>query len=65
VQLNLAGMGKISSSAKVIVLAGGLRDENSFAEPQKISPKEATLVISSPEFQHEFPANSLTIIRLK
>ncbi len=65
VRLNLAGLGKISSAAKAIVLAGGLRDENSFSEPQKISPRETALNISTPEFQHEFPANSFTIIRLK
>ena len=65
VQLNLAGMEKISANAKIIVLAGNLRDENSFAEPQKISPKESALTISRPKFTHEFPANSFTIIRLK
>ena len=64
-QLSLAGLGKISPDAKMTVLAGGPNDENSFAEPQKISPKEAVLKIPGPEFQHEFPANSFTVLRLK
>jgi alpha-L-arabinofuranosidase len=64
VQLNLSGTGAISS-AKITVLAGEPDDENSFADPQKISPKESALEISGPEFQHEFPANSFTVIRLK
>jgi alpha-L-arabinofuranosidase len=65
VQLNLTGLGNISSDAKLIVLAGEPNDENSFAGPQSISPKESVLNISSPAFQHDFPANSLTILRLK
>jgi len=65
VQLNLAGMGKAASEAKLTVLAGEPNDENSFADPQKISPKESILNISSPSFQHKFPANSFTILRLK
>ena len=64
-KLNFAGLGKISSAAKIIVLAGELRDENSFTEPQNISPQEIVKKISSPKFQYKFPANSFTIIRLK
>jgi alpha-L-arabinofuranosidase len=65
VQLNLAGMGKILRGAKITVLAGKPGDENSLAGPQKFSPKETVLKISGPKFQHKFPANSLTILRLK
>jgi alpha-N-arabinofuranosidase len=64
VQMKLAGAGKISSGARLTVLAGQPGDENSFAEPQKISPRESVLNISSPAFQHEFPANSFTVLRL-
>jgi alpha-L-arabinofuranosidase len=65
VQLNLAGMGKISGSAKLTVLAGQPDDENSFATPQIISPKQSVLKISGAKFQHEFPANSFTVLRLQ
>ena len=65
VQLNFAGLAKVSSAVKITVLTGEMRDENSFAEPQKVSPKETVLKISSTQFQHEFPANSLTVLRLK
>jgi alpha-L-arabinofuranosidase len=65
VQLNLTGLGKISSEAKNIVLAGEPGDANSFAEPQKISPKEGVLEIPGADFSHEFPANSFTVLRLK
>jgi len=66
VQMNLATvMAKISPRAKITVLAGEPNDENSFAAPQKISPKEAVLDVSGPQFQHEFPANSFTVLRLQ
>jgi alpha-L-arabinofuranosidase len=65
VQLNLAGMGKISGGAKLTVLAGQPGDENSFADPQKVTPRETALKISGAKFQHEFPANSFTVLRIK
>ncbi len=65
VRLNLAGLGNVSGDAKLTVLAGEPNDENSFAEPQKISPKQSALKISGAEFQHEFPANSFTVLRVK
>jgi alpha-L-arabinofuranosidase len=65
VQLDLAGMGKISLTEKIIVLAGEPGDANSFAEPQKVSPKEDVLEIPGADFSHEFPANSFTVLRLK
>jgi alpha-L-arabinofuranosidase len=65
VQLNLAGMSNVTGDAKLTVLTGGPNDENSFANPQNISPKESILKISDPDFQHEFQANSFTVLRLK
>jgi alpha-L-arabinofuranosidase len=65
VQVRLTGAGKISSGAKLTVLAGQPGDENSFAEPQNISPRESVLNISGPAFQHEFPEDSFTILRMK
>ena len=65
VQLNLTGIGKIPPDSKMTVLAGDPSDENSFADPQKISPKESVLNVSGPSFQHEFPANSFTVLRLQ
>jgi len=63
--VRLTGAGKISSGAKLTVLAGQPGDENSFAEPQNISPRESVLNISGPAFQHEFPEDSFTILRMK
>ena len=65
VQLNLAGLANVSGDAKLTVLAGEPNDENSFATPQNISPKQSVVKVSGAEFQHEFPANSFTILRVK
>lgn len=58
VMLNLSG------SAKIIVLTGNNRtDENSFAEPQKVFPKESTIKLSTDK-PVTLPANSLTVLRI-
>ncbi|MFM2296172.1 MAG: hypothetical protein RLZZ350_2585 [Verrucomicrobiota bacterium] len=65
-KINLAGAGKISSSAKVSVLAGeSLTAENSFAQPRAVAPVETELQIASPQFPRTLPANSLTVLRVK
>jgi alpha-N-arabinofuranosidase len=66
VKLDLSALGKANASARVIVLAGANRaDENSFTEPKKIFPKEDTLKIATKDFTQTFPANSLTVLRIK
>ena len=57
-QLNLTG------SARLIVLTGASRaDENSFAEPQKVSPKETSVTLAG-ENPIKLPPNSLTVLRV-
>jgi alpha-L-arabinofuranosidase len=64
--LDFAGARKISSTAKICTLAGtSPQDENSFAEPLKVSPKDSQLKTPTPQFDCTFPANSLTVLRLK
>jgi alpha-L-arabinofuranosidase len=66
VKLNLAALGNSTAQARVTVLAGANRtDENSFTEPKKVFPTETTLPISSENFPHTFPPNSLTVLRIK
>jgi alpha-L-arabinofuranosidase len=66
VKLDLAGAKKVASKAAVFILtSGSVQDENSFAEPKKVFPKESKLKISAPQFSCTFPANSLTVLRLK
>jgi alpha-L-arabinofuranosidase len=66
VKLDLAGARKVAAKAVAFTLAGGSsQDENSFAEPRKVSPQESKIKISSPQLSYTFPANSLTVLRLK
>jgi alpha-N-arabinofuranosidase len=66
VKLDFTGPQKIASSAAVFTLAGNSgSDENTFADPNKILPEESQLEITAPQFNHTFPANSLTVLRLK
>ncbi|HTL72168.1 MAG TPA: alpha-L-arabinofuranosidase C-terminal domain-containing protein [bacterium] len=66
VKLDLAGVKKVASKAAVSTLtSGSVQDENSFTEPKKVFPKESKLKISAPQFSYTFPANSLTVLRLK
>ena len=66
VEINLAGMGNVTGPAKTIVLTSeNATDENTLEEPTKVVPKTQTLPVSGPSFRHTFPANSVTVMRLK
>ena len=65
-KLNIHGAAIRASPARVTVLASGrLADNNSLENPAKIVPLESTRDVPGGEFDHEFPPNSLTILRLK
>jgi len=65
-RLDFAGAKTVAPEAAVITLAGAdQRDENSFVAPRKVSPQESKLTLTSPRFSYAFPANSLTVLRLK
>jgi alpha-N-arabinofuranosidase len=65
VKLTVNGATKPVTNARVLQLAGARPDENTFAEPTKISPQESTLKFSKDKLTHTFPPNSLTVIRIK
>lgn len=64
--INLKGISKISSSARLITLtSANLDDENSFDELEKIHPHEEAIAIPGASFPRIFPASSVSILRLK
>jgi alpha-L-arabinofuranosidase len=66
VTLDFSGAKGMASEASVFTLTSGSgKDENTFTEPQKVFPKETKLKITAPRFSYRFPANSLTVLRLK
>jgi len=64
--VKLQGVQRVASPATAITLAGNsLTDVNSLAEPAKVVPKTTTVANLGPEFRYVFPAQSLTVLRLK
>ena len=51
-------------TATILTSASGA-DENSLAEPMKVSPKMEAVGFSDAKFKHSFPGNSFTVLRLK
>lgn len=65
-EVQLDGAKRLASEARLIVLTSeNPTDENSLDEPLKVSPKAETVKLSGTKFIHTFPANSLTVLRVK
>lgn len=57
---------KLAAKGSVITLASAnLQDENTFAEPKKISPKESEYNLKGQKAQMNLPAYSVTVLKLK
>lgn len=64
--LTLQGLDSLRLDAKVTVLTSvDLMDNNSLDEPTRVIPNERPIHIGGSEFDHEFPARSLTILRIQ
>jgi alpha-N-arabinofuranosidase len=62
----LNGVKTVQGPSRVTVLTSdNPTDENSLTEPTRVTPVVRTITISGPNFQHAFPGNSVTILRLK
>jgi alpha-L-arabinofuranosidase len=64
VDINLQGVTTVDKTAKAQVLSGQLQDVNTIDNPTKVAPVEADISDAAPEFTHEFPPYSVTVIRL-
>ncbi|MCV9929580.1 alpha-L-arabinofuranosidase [Flavobacterium sp. LS1R49] len=57
---------KLDSKGTAIILKGdGINDENSFESPTKISPKETEFKVNGSKVQYDFPAYSVTVLKIK
>jgi len=64
--IKLSGVKSVQGPAQATVLTSeNPTDENSLTEPTKIAPATKTIDVKAPSFQHAFPGNSVTILRLK
>jgi alpha-N-arabinofuranosidase len=64
-KINIGGGSKIAPQSRAIVLTGERLDQNSIAEPTKVSPRETTISNAGPSFTHTLAARSITVLRLK
>ncbi len=65
-QLNFAGTKSMAPTATAFVLTSNHpQDENTFASPDKVVPIQYTINTPANQFSHDFPGNSLTVLRLK
>ena len=62
--IKLAG-GSLAGTATAITLnSAKAEDENSLTDPLKVAPTTTNFGCSGTEFQHRFPGNSVTVLRL-
>ncbi len=64
-EIKLATSGAVAGNGRITVLAGANADVNSFTNPKAIAPVESALTGVGKTFRHTFPANSVTVLRLK
>jgi alpha-L-arabinofuranosidase len=64
-QVDLQGAQGVAKTATALVLSGDPADMNSLDAPEKVAPQTLTLTDVGPTFLHEFPAHSVTVLRLK
>jgi len=65
IQVNLQGAQGVARTAVAQTLAGDPADVNSLDAPEKVAPKTTTLTGVGRTFLHEFPAHSVTVMRVK
>jgi alpha-N-arabinofuranosidase len=65
ISIDLKGA-KLNAGGTALILKGdGLNDENSFAAPTKISPKESGFKLNGNKIQFNFPAYSVSVLKIK
>jgi alpha-L-arabinofuranosidase len=64
-QVDLAGARSVAPTARAQVLVGDPSAMNSIEEPTKVAPRNVTISGLSRSFRHNFPAHSVTVMRLK
>jgi alpha-L-arabinofuranosidase len=64
-QIDLQGAPTVKKDARGEMLTGELGAVNTVAEPTKVMPKTFTINNAGPRFNHELPAHSVSVLRLK
>ena len=63
-EIDLGGASLSGQGTVTVLTSDSGADENSLAEPMKVSPKTETVTFSGTTLKRTFPGNSLTVLRL-
>ena len=64
-EINFQGAKDLAGAGQEIVLSSeNPTDENTLAQPTKVSPKTQPLTVPGPNFRRTFPGNSVTVLRI-
>jgi alpha-L-arabinofuranosidase len=64
--IDLGGRTGAAAGGRAIVLTSDRPDDkNSFEEPDRVAPRETVLPAEPARFAYQFPANSVTVLRLR
>ena len=64
-KIDLKGIATVKPDATATVIQGEPGVMNSIDEPEKVAPQEVKITDAAQSFKHEFPAHSVTVMRLK
>jgi alpha-L-arabinofuranosidase len=64
-EINLNGATVTGQGTATVLTSESGADENTLAEPTKVSPKTEAVSFSGTDLKRSFPGNSLTVLRLK
>ncbi len=65
IPVSLSNANQTYKHIQIETLTGNKFDENSFENPTKVYPRKSQIDIPGNEFQYTFPANSITVMRIK
>jgi len=65
IKINLEGVKSVANVGELEVLSGQPMEVNTVDEPTRLSPKKQSINVAGTSFAHEFPAHSVTVLRLK
>jgi alpha-L-arabinofuranosidase len=62
--ISVKGVGELAPTATMLLLSGELADVNSIDEPERVTPRKSVVTPSPNRLRVEFPAHSVTVIRM-
>ena len=65
IRIDGVGVSNGPAAMTVTLTSPDAMDENTLEQPAKVAPKPVNVIINNGRILHDFPANSLTVIRLK